>query len=210
MIHIFKSTAIIVAVVVTMATTIAHATENHDTDVHDAKIVVERLHTTLVDAMTRAAALGYPGRYSLLDPVLTESFDFPTIARLVTGRHWKTLDDAQKGGFTTTFSRLSVATYASNFDGFSGEHFETVGTEERSGNVIVKTVLVKSDDETIPIDYLLHKRDDMWRIVNVIAEGVSDLSLKRADYAAILKSKGFETLVDILNGKIAALESKTD
>jgi phospholipid transport system substrate-binding protein len=205
-----RSVPIILAFVVVLTVTTAHATPNDNTRLDDAKAVVERLHATLIEAMTRAAALGYSGRYALLDPVIAESFDFPTIARIVTGRHWKNLSDAQKNAFTATFSRLSTATYATNFSGFSGEHFETTGAEEHRGSVVVKTVLIKADGEKIPMNYLLRKHDGVWRIVNVIAQGVSDLSLKRADYTTIIKNEGFDTLVDKLNGKIAALESKTD
>ncbi|MEE8316618.1 MAG: ABC transporter substrate-binding protein [Syntrophobacteria bacterium] len=38
--------------------------------------------------------------------------------------------------------------------------------------------------------------------MNVVAEGVSDLSLKRADYTSYLKKKGFDALLRKLNEKI--------
>jgi phospholipid transport system substrate-binding protein len=53
------------------------------------------------------------------------------------------------------------------------------------------------------LDYILHRTEDQWRIINVIAEGVSDLALKRAEYAAFLKVKGFDALLMKLNEKIA-------
>ena len=98
---------------------------------------------------------------------------------------------------------MSAATYASNFDGFSGEVFETVSTETKRGNLVVKTVIVTGDGERVPLDYVLRQSDGVWRIVNVIAEGVSDLSLKRAEYTAVIKSEGFDSLVSRLDGKIA-------
>jgi phospholipid transport system substrate-binding protein len=52
------------------------------------------------------------------------------------------------------------------------------------------------------LDYLLHRPGNQWLIVNVIAQGVSDLALKRADYSAFLKSKGYEALLKKLNQKI--------
>ena len=42
------------------------------------------------------------------------------------------------------------------------------------------------------------------RIFNVIADGVSDLSLRRADYNSILKQEGYDSLVQHLRDKTAA------
>ena len=70
--------------------------------------------------------------------------------------------------------------------------------------MLVKTVLVKVDGDKVTLDYLLRKSDGLWRIVNVIAEGVSDLSLKRADYTAVIKNEGFNSLITQLNGKVAS------
>jgi phospholipid transport system substrate-binding protein len=177
----------------------AGAAENLDA----AKAVVEKLHTTLLGVMMDAEALGYAGRVEKLDPVLHETFDFATISRIVVGRDWKSLDEDKRRDFIDLFEKLSAATYASNFDGFSGESFETLGVEERRGRILVKTVIVTADHERVTIDYLLLNNNGVWQIVNVIADGVSDLSLKRADYTAVIKNQGFDSLVTKLNGKIA-------
>jgi phospholipid transport system substrate-binding protein len=52
------------------------------------------------------------------------------------------------------------------------------------------------------LDYLLHRADGEWRVINVVAEGVSDLALKRADYSNFLKNKSLEALIAKLNEKI--------
>ena len=78
-------------------------------------------------------------------------------------------------------------------------------TEKSRRGVIVKTTLVKADGEKIPLTYLLRGSDNKWLIVNVIAQGISDLSLKRADYTAVIKKEGFESLVNRLNDKITAM-----
>lgn len=61
--------------------------------------------------------------------------------------------------------------------------------------MLVRAKLTAANGNTVSLDYVLHQRDDAWRIINVIVEGVSDLSLKRADYAAVLKNEGFEQLM---------------
>ncbi len=68
--------------------------------------------------------------------------------------------------------------------------------------MIVRTELVKEDGERIPLNYMLRKSNGEWRIVNVVAQGVSDLSLKRAEYTAVIDSEGFDSLVTRLRGKV--------
>lgn len=178
-------------------------------DTAEPKAIVENLHEALLVAMKQASTLGFQGRYKLLEPTLNKAFDFPTIARIVTGRHWKSLSAEKQQVFLEVFTKLSIATYANNFDAYSGEHFETRAVEPKRDAVLVKTALIKSDGKAVELNYLLQKQKDRWQIVNVIAEGVSDLSLKRADYSAVIGSDGIDSLIGKLNGKIATYESGT-
>jgi phospholipid transport system substrate-binding protein len=166
--------------------------------------VVENLHTTLVAVMKDGPQIGYKGRYDRLEPVIRISFDMPFVSKTVMGRHWETLNQEQRSKFIERFSELSIATYAGNFDSYSGERFKTISDKDLSGGrILVQTRLIKSDGGEIPMDYILHRVDQEWRIINVIAEGVSDLALKRAEYSVFLKAKGFDALLMKLNEKIA-------
>ena len=169
--------------------------------------VVDELHAALLATMKKARELGYTGRYKALSPVINKLFDFPSIAKTVLGRYWDKLDSNQRSQFIDTFTKLSTATYASRFDGFSGEQFKHVSDESLRGErMLVRTELIKSNGEAVGLDYVLHQTAGRWLIINVIADGVSDLALKRADYTAILKDQGFDALIATLNKKIAQYE----
>lgn len=175
----------------------------------DAAKVVDGLHQSLLDAMKRSKELGYKGRYAALDPVVSASFDFPSIARIVVGKYWSGLKPEEQKNFIETFARLSTATYASRFDSFDGESFRIVSEEKQRGNnMLIKTELTRSDGDKVRLDYLVHNgEDNKWRILNVIADGVSDLSLKRSEYTSIINSEGFAALIAKLNAKIAQYEA---
>jgi len=165
--------------------------------------VVEKLHAALLSAMKDGDKIGYQGRFDQLAPVIKSSFDMPFISRTVLGKHWESLKDEQRSRFVEAFSRQSIATYAANFDSYSGERFKmTPEKKVEGGRILVQSQLIKSDGGQVQLDYLLHRAGGQWRIINIIAEGVSDLALKRADYSAFLKSKGFEALLQKLNEKI--------
>jgi len=168
--------------------------------------VVEHLHKALLEAMQNGAQLGYEGRVDLLGPVIRESFDFEVIASIVTGREWKSADTQQRSTFLDVFARLSVATYATNFSGYSGEKFITGTSEESRGAQIVRTTLAQNPGDQVSLNYMLRESNGKWRIINVVAQGVSDLSLKRAEYTAVIQSEGFDSLTERLRGKLHEME----
>ena len=165
--------------------------------------VVEKFHSTLIAVMKDGDKIGYQGRYDQLAPVIQSSFDMPFISKTVLGKYWESLNNEQRSRFVEAFTRMSIATYAANFDSYSGEHFKMIPEKEvDGGRILVQSQLIKSDGGKVQLDYMLHRTGSQWRIVNIIAEGVSDLALKRADYSAFLKSNGFEALLKKLNEKI--------
>ena len=170
--------------------------------------VVEKLHAELLEVMKKAKALGYKGRYQRLAPLVASSYDFPFISKLVVGRYWSEFRPEQKEQFVNTFTKLSIATYANQFAGYAGEHFKTISAEESTrGRLLIKTVLIKANGEKVELDYMLHQKEHQWQIINVIAQGVSDLSLKRAQYTSYLRKNGFDGLLQKIKDKIKSYES---
>jgi len=167
--------------------------------------LVETLHTTLIEAMQGGTQLGHAGRVALFAPVVEASFDFAMISRIVAGRYWKDASAEQQARFTTAFAALSTATYAHNFSSFDNERFATVRSEDQRGGKLVLTELTTGDGSKVSLNYLLRQNNGRWRIVNVIAQGVSDLALKRADYTAVIKAEGFDSLINKLAEKTAGL-----
>lgn len=168
--------------------------------------VVEALHAELLQVMKNADELGYAGRYRQLEPVIKRSFDLPALARSSVRGYWDKFTPAQQEQFIADFRRLSIATYAQRFDGYDGEIFKTLETSEIArGNLRVKTRLIKRDGESVSLDYILAPQDGAWRIVNVVAQGVSDLALKRSQYVGVLKKQGVETFLARIQAQVQEL-----
>lgn len=167
---------------------------------------VETLHRTLLEIMRTASGSGAAAsRERSLEPVLRKVFDLGRLARVALGPHWNELDSGQRTRMVDVVSRYTAASYAARFDGYSGERFETTGTHPlRRGRVLVRTLLHPPGGEPVRLDYVVQPRDG-WRIVNVVANGVSELALRRAEYDAVMAAEGFEGLVGRLERQIADL-----
>ncbi|MCQ8183669.1 ABC transporter substrate-binding protein [Methylomonas sp. SURF-1] len=168
-----------------------------------ARQVVEEFQNELLAIMKQGKALGFSGRYDKLDVLVKKSHDLPKIARIVVGKQWEELTPEQQEKLETVFSRLSVSAYAHNFKDFSGESFNFVSEEETGrGGVVIHTNLVIPGEKDVKFDYMMKKKDDGWRIINIIADGVSDLALKRSEYTSVLSREGFDALIAKINEKI--------
>ncbi len=178
----------------------------------EAAGIVAELHGVLGEMLKNADALGYPGRFQLIDPVVEQRFDTPLIVKVILSRHWNGLNDAEKTEFIQLFRQLSAATYASRFDSFNGQEFVETGREQlKAGRVLIRTELRRPDEAPVKLDYLMHQNDQgEWRIISVIANGVNDLSLKRAEYAVVIKERGFPGLLEELRGKIQDMENDAE
>lgn len=179
---------------------------------HDAAItVVDRLHASLLELMQVPDSMSFTERYAKLELVITQSFDTPVIAKVILSRYWNELSDQQQADFIHLFNRQSVATYVSRFNGFNGEVFKIKTVEElKKGRLLVRTEIQSTDESPVNLDYLMHENNGNWYIISVIANGVNDLSLKRAEYSAIIKDSGYQSLVSSIETKVTELEKKPE
>ncbi len=187
-------------------------TEETTDNSYDAAIeIVEQLHTVLLKVMQAADSMEFPERYSTLEPVITESFDTPVIAKVILSRYWKDLTSQQHENFIHLFNQQTVATYASRFDSFNDDVFRTISVKQlKKGRILVRTEIRSNGDDPIKLDYLMHKNNGQWFIISVIADGVNDLSLKRAEYSTVIKNNGYEYLVTNIEKKITEMESQNE
>lgn len=169
--------------------------------------IVNQLHETLLKAMREGERLGYKGRVELLAPVIGHTHDLDFIARTTLGANWTQLDAEQQRTFTDIFRKLSIGTYAGWFKSYDGERFEFLEQQSMPRDqILVRSRLVLLKGEPVRFDYILRHGKGGWRIVNILADGVSDLALKRVEYRAVLQRDGFSTLIDMLKKKIVLTE----
>ncbi len=178
-------------------------TTNAFSEVETAKQVVEKFQSELISVMKNGKQLGYAGRYNNLRDPVSNSHDLSKIARIIVGKEWEKLSEAQQTKLEDVIVKLSIASYAHNFKNYSGETFTFDSEEETTrGGVVVHSHLNIPDDKPVKFDYMLKENGTSWRIINIIANGVSDLALKRSEYTSILQRDGFDALVSKIDEKI--------
>lgn len=172
-----------------------------------ARDVVAQSYDLLMGVMKDAKTLGFEGRVKRLMSLVKTNFDLPLMARTTTGAYWSKATDQQRSDFIEAFGHMTAATLAVRFDAYNGEKFDVFGSEEQDGGfTLVKSQVVQSSGIPIQIDYLMKDAGGAWKVADVYAHGtISELAVKAADYAAVLRSGGLKALTAALEKKVDAL-----
>ncbi len=169
--------------------------------------VIERFHQDLLGVMKEADSLGVAGRYDQLTPSIRKAFDLNRMIRVATGGFWRKASPEQQADLLKAFERLSISTYAAQFDGFSGQVFKTVG--EKPGpqkTVLVSTRIISPGGDPAKLTYVLKQTKGQWLIADVLLDdSISQLAVRRSEFRGVLKSRGVDGLLDVLKNKAAGL-----
>ncbi len=172
--------------------------------------VIEGFHATLLNVMKDAAKLGVNGRYDVLASEIDKDFDLRRMIRVAAGKFWRRADGAARAKVLASFRRLSIATYAAQFDGWSGQTFITLARRPGpQGTVLVQTKIISPGGDDAALTYVLKERargNGEWRIVDVLLDGsISQLAVRRSEYQRVLKSSGLKGLIKVLDAKAGEL-----
>lgn len=170
---------------------------------------IQAFYDVLLGVMKQADKLGVKGRADKLGPVIESTFDMPTMARLAVGPAWAGFTPDQQTAVVTAFTAMTVASYASEFDGYSGESFVVEPVSRPRGNDhIVESKLVKSDGEPVQLNYLMRGAADHPQIVDIYLGGtISQLATHRSEFAGTLQQGGADGLISSLKEKTAHMMS---
>ncbi len=125
--------------------------------------------------------------------LLNEAFDLPVIGRFVLGRYWRRADAAQRSDFLDAFEDMMLYRFLPLFSEFSSERFDVGPARPYKNNpdfVSVESKLRQENGEPIHVNWRVRKRDEGYKIVDIVAEGISIAVTLRSEYVSVLKRNG--------------------
>jgi phospholipid transport system substrate-binding protein len=178
------------------------------TDTPEATIATLQRGLTAVSQQSPHATVDE--RYKVLEPLIVATHDLPYIAEFALRRQWPQLAEVDRGRFIAAFQRLSVMTYAARFVNVGPNTFRPIalGAAAEAGRAQVTTAVARGGQPDVSFEYLLRQGSGGWRIVNIVADGVSDLALKRAEYQRVLASGTLDTLIKELESQTERLRQR--
>jgi len=167
---------------------------------------VQTLTDALLKSMRGGTTISMAERYKQLQPVIEQVFAMPLVTRLAVGPEWANFQPDQQKALIGAYTRFTVANYAHNFHDFDGQKFEIDDNVlSRGDDKVVRTRIIPSHDVPVSLLYRMHEVDGTWRVIDVISDGVSQLALRRSDFAAAIAAGGAPALIAHLNKSSDAL-----
>lgn len=152
-----------------------------------------------VVAVLKDGALDQASRREALRAIFEGAFDTKAIARFVLGRYWRVATAAQKARYLEVFPVYVADIYAGRLSGYAGEKFVVV--RERpvdADRVHVDTEIRRPAGNPLQVDFRVHRTPAGFRILDAQVEGVSLLITKRDEFATVIRRKGVDGLLSLL------------
>lgn len=146
--------------------------------------------------------------YPLVEDTVVPHFDFRRMSQSALGRFWRKANDEQKQAVTNEFRQLLVRTYATALLGYSGQTIQYLPVQYRQGDnkVMVPTRVAAPDAPSIPVNYRLRLKDDVWKVYDVVIDGVSLITNYRSQFTAEVRRGGIDGLISSLANKNRRLD----
>jgi phospholipid transport system substrate-binding protein len=125
--------------------------------------------------------------------LFNENFDVPAIGRFVIGRYWRGASDDDQKAFLAVFEDAMVQRFLPLLAENSSERFKigTVTPDSRNENMaLIDSRIDRPEGEPYRVSWRVRETDGDFKILDIIAEGVSMAITLRSEYGTVLKNNG--------------------
>lgn len=140
-----------------------------------------------------------------------QMFDREYAGRLVLGRHGRGASDADVTLFADALADNLMQRYGSSLLDFNTELKVRIKSETplRGGSIVrVSSEMLRQGGEPIPVDYLMRKVGNEWKVFDVMVEGVSFVQTFRSQFDGPLAQKSIRQVANEL--KAGRLQAKAE
>lgn len=140
--------------------------------------------------------------------LFNENFDVPAIGRFVIGRYWRSASEADQKAFLEVFEDAMVQRFLPLLAENSSERFQIGTVTPDAGNddmALIDSRIDRNGAEPYRVAWRVRETDGSFKILDIVAEGVSMAITLRSEYGSVLKSNGGQLppLTEALREKVA-------
>ncbi len=158
-------------------------------------------------AVLRDASLPKAAKTQKLEAIYEKMFDEVELARRTLGANWKKLNESQQKEFIGLFRQVLEKAYIDKILAYTNEKIEFSKENMLSkdqAEVPTRVIAAKGD---VPIAYRLIRKDDTWKVYDVVVENVSLVQNYRSQFNSILAKNTPDQLLGILRQKVKSQQA---
>lgn len=143
-----------------------------------------------------------------LKELINGVIDFEAMGRAALGPHWDGLTAAQRTRFVNVFGDIVREQSLADLDLYrtpvSYQGIEVDGTTARA------TTTIRYKDVPADVIYVLGRKDDTWYVHDIILDDVSTTDGYARSFQAVVRKRGFDTLMNSLDKKLASVQAQNN
>jgi len=165
------------------------------------KQTVNQALTVLRDKQTPTA-----NRQQQLRDIVSATFDFAAMSKSAMGYYWRQITPDQQQEFQKVFITFIENSYLAKINEFTSGEVKYLSAQSDDPQYSkVKTSVVMPNTGPIALDFLLLNKDSRWQVYDVKVDEISIIANYRNQFNRIMSNKGYDTLIQDLKKKEAAL-----
>ena len=176
-----------------------------------AETFIERLSSQALEIVTNREKSRDIRREKFAE-LLNRGFDMAWIGQFVLGRNWNLATPEQRKEYLSLFEDIIVHTYSKRFDDYNGQKIRIIGHQMgKRQYVFVKSQIFDPErpNATINVIWRLIPRQESYKIIDVVIEGVSMGVTQRNEYNSVIQRAGgkIDALIDAMRQNLDKLRS---
>jgi phospholipid transport system substrate-binding protein len=139
----------------------------------------------------------------LVDTLILPHFDMQRGSRAILAEHWESAPQADRERFVTDFYNYLVASYGDLLLKFRPTTLRVLPFQgdPAQSPAHVRTLLTLTDGTEVDVDFVMIGKDADWRVIDVVAEGVSYVRTYRSQFRVDIAADGLKSVLEWLEGK---------
>jgi phospholipid transport system substrate-binding protein len=141
----------------------------------------------------------------LADEFVVPNIDFMALSQWVLGKHWRGANPGQRQVFAHEFRELLIRTYLASVTRSDYQdqtiRYLPLRKAHDGRKVTVEAHVEQPQGPLVHVLFRMLKRDQGWKVYDVVIEGVSLVATHRSGFSSIIRERG-------LDGLIATLEAR--
>ena len=145
----------------------------------------------------------------LVDKKVLPHFNFAHMTALAVGKDWRKASPQQQQQLTAEFKILLVRTYSNSLTSYRNQKvvYKPFKMSPADTDVLVRTEILQPGSKPVQLDYSLEKREDGWKVFDVVVAGISLVTNYRDQFGQEVRNSGIDGLIASIAAKNKSLES---
>jgi phospholipid transport system substrate-binding protein len=148
--------------------------------------------------------------YVLVDSLLTPNFDLEYAGRLVLGTHYRSATPEQRSRFVKGLYRSLLKTYGAAVLDFTPDRmkFLPFRPDASPDSATVRSEIRRDDGTRVPVNYIMRRTANGWKVWDVVIEGISYVRNFRKDIGLEIQQRGLDAVIARLETEAAGMEAQ--